>query len=376
MRGIVASGAQPDSMDVYSPSGTIAAMRADPNHHLIIAFASCSGPGWAQTMKSLPPGSLKNLEKLLRGMKALPLEAGKAQSLSMPHERVLARELGLQPDSAGAAHGLIPWAAMQARQSMADRQAEQTTSDADSKAWAFVTPCHWAMGREHATLTDPAALGLSPAESQTLLAAMQPYFAGDGITLHYAAPDTWLAEGELFRGVPTASLERVLGRNVDAWLPPTQSPQTKTLRRLQNEMQMLLYTHPLNDARSARRQPTVNSIWLSGTGALARNSPTPQPAAGPKLARHLAAAVMADDWAAYAQAWQALDAGPVADLLAVQSGMVKTPEKSLKQAVKLTLCSETSAQSFVTAPPGLKSRISSLLSPLRPFHTLEQLSKS
>ena len=38
---------------------------------------------------------------------------------------------------------------------------------------------------------------------------MQPYFETEGITLHFAAPDCWLAEGELFRHLPTASLDRM-----------------------------------------------------------------------------------------------------------------------------------------------------------------------
>ena len=42
---------------------------------------------------------------------------------------------------------------------------------------------------------------------------------------------------------------------------------------------MLLYTHPVNDARSARGVLPVNSFWLSGTGAL----PQPQP---PAAERH------------------------------------------------------------------------------------------
>jgi hypothetical protein len=37
------------------------------------------------------------------------------------------------------------------------------------------------------------------------------------------------------------------------------------MKLLQNEMQMLLYTHALNDERAARRQLPVNSFWLSGT---------------------------------------------------------------------------------------------------------------
>ena len=213
------------------------------------------------------------------------------------------------------------------------------------------------MGREHATLTDPAALELTADESRTLLAAMQPYFATEGITLHFAAPDCWLAEGELFRHLPTASLDRVLGRNVDMWLPAS-----RTLRRLQNEMQMLLYTHPLNDARSSRRLRTVNSFWLSGTGAL--TLPVATHTHHISQPRSLAQAAFTDDWIAYAQAWSELDAGDIAEFLARQGK---------GESVRLTLCGERNAQTFETAPPGVFRRISSLLSPQPPLAVLEQL---
>ena len=159
-------------------------------------------------MQALPRDSTRHLGELLRGMKQVHADTGEAYSLSPPHERVLGRAQGLV--DADAPDGLIPWAA---------RDAAEHLHDLGNKAWAWITPCHWAMGREHATLTDPAALALREDESRALLAAMQPYFETDGITLHYLEPERWLAEGELFRTLPTASLDRVLGRNVDAWLP-------------------------------------------------------------------------------------------------------------------------------------------------------------
>ena len=72
----------------------------------------------------------------------------------------------------------------------------------------------------------------------------------------------------MFRDLPTASLDRVAGQTVDPWMP--RQAQAKTLRRLQNEMQMLLYTHPLNDERARYKLPSINSFWVSGTGTLAR----------------------------------------------------------------------------------------------------------
>jgi hypothetical protein len=219
------------------------------------------------------------------------------------------------------------------------------------------------MGREHATLSDPAALALTGEESRTLLAAMQPYFETDGITLHYAAPGRWLAEGEVFRSLPTASLDRVLGRNVDAWLPPAAN--ARDLRRLQNEMQMLLYTHPLNDVRAARRQLPVNSIWISGTGALPNEALAELPASPDiSVPRSLAEAVFADDWAAYAQAWAMLDSGELARLLARQQA---------GETVRLTLCGERSAQTFETSRPSLPARIKRLFAPLPMLDVLHSL---
>ena len=303
-------------------------------------------------MKALPHGQnggLKNLPRLLQGMKLVDTIACEASSLSTPHERVLAKALGL-PGFGAMPDGLIPWAAWQASQT-------PDAQDQHGKAWAFITPCHWAMGREHATLTDPAALALTENEAQTLLAAMQPYFATEGITLQNATPDRWLAEGEVFRHLPTASLDRVMGRNVDAWLPAS-----KALKLLQNEMQMLLYTHPLNDQRSLKRLSTVNSFWLSGTGALAQ-APT---ATVPNIIinRTLAQAAFTDDWSAHAQAWAALDAGDIAALLTRQT---------TGETVRLSLCGETRAMTFETSAPSLLTRTRNFLRPYGNLDVLWQL---
>lgn len=326
-----------------------------PKHHGVLPFAACTSGDWLSAVRAMPPDSLRNFNKLLQGMKPAETDSGDAHSLSPPHERVLAQALGLQ-----APDGLLPWAAWQHL---------QAGGVPGARAWAHITPCHWAMGREHATLTDPAALGLGEDESRTLLAAMQPYFETDGITLHYVpalGPARWLAEGELFRTLPTASLDRVMGRNVDPWLPGGKTEAKGSIARkmklLQNEMQMLLYTHALNDDRAARRQLPVNSFWLSGAGALPTGYvPTGQ---APTVPRSLAQAVFTDDWEAYAQAWAALDAGEIAQLLARQ----RTGE-----AVRLTLCGERGWQAFETHQAGLMAKISSLLMPQPLWYVREQL---
>ena len=328
--------------------------------HLLLPFAASADDDWLRAMQALPAEKTRHVARLLQGMRPLAADDAGAHSLSPPHERALARLEGLAGGE--LQDGLIPWAAWERAQS--DEPASST------EAWAWVTPCHWAMGREHATLTDPATLGLSEADSRALMAAMQVYFNEDGITLYYAAPQRWLAAGELFRGLPTASLDRALGRSVDPWLPASKHSGAsgafaagKKLRRLQNEMQMLMYTHPLNEARSAQRQLPVNSIWFSGTGDLPAGL-KPHKAAPPVHApRMLADAALRGDWPAYAQGWAAVDALAQALLQRQDAGEV----------LQLTLCGERRAQTFESAPVSWLSRLTRLLPPKPLLGYLENL---
>lgn len=311
-------------------------MPTDSAPHLIVPFASCSGDDWLQAVSSI---SLKNLGQLMRGMKGIDTDVGQADSLCPPHERVLAKAWGL----AASADGLIPWAALEANANC-------------NEGWAVITPCHWAMGREHATLTEPATLELGEADSRTLLGVMQPYFATEGITLQYLQPTRWLARGDVFASLPTASLDRVLGRNVDRWLP-----SSKQIKLLQNEMQMLLYTNPINDERATRRQRSINSFWVSGSGELlepARANPHAN------TTRALAQAAFTNDWAAYAQAWRQLDASDIAQLLAQQDS---------GKTVRISLCGESQAMTFETAPGGLFTKIRHAFSQQPAINVLKQL---
>jgi hypothetical protein len=306
--------------------------------HLLIPFAFCSSDGCAA---ALPALKLPQLQKLLARLTPQPLDAGDEFSLSPPHERALARALGLP-----VADGLIPWAAQQAR--------------ATNGAWAFITPCHWQIGTNHIAMSGQTLPDFPAQESQALLAAMQPYFEEDGITLQYEQPTRWLAQGALFDGLATASLDRVVGRNVENWIP--RSAPAAKLRRLQNEMQMLLYTHPVNDARSARGVLPVNSFWLSGTGSL--SAPTPAPATAPLVINTLRTAALNEDWASWSQAWAALDATEITTLLAALTR---------GEPVQLTLCGERQAQSFENRPQPLLKRFMNIFGTQPAYHLLGQL---
>jgi hypothetical protein len=146
-----------------------------------------------------------------------------------------------------------------------------------------------------------------------------------------AAPGTWLASGSVFKQLPTASLERARGARVDRWMP--RQPQAQALRRLQNEMQMLLYTHPINDARAAKGLPTINSFWISGTGELPSAAAPIAEKSECSVHHDLRTAALEDHAAGWLAAWQTLDTTLLAPLYD-------------QPAIQLTLCGENQAHTF------------------------------
>ena len=320
-------------------------MRDNQIMHVLISHAAPPGPHCQQAIAQV---SLPRLNELLGLLTPTPPMPGSPDALTPLAERLRANSRGLQ-----GGDGLIPWAAI-------DAQHLGLTKTRGDAGWAWITPCHLDVQSNHVAMQDPKALNLSSTECETLRAAMQGYFTEDGIELHPLSDSTWLAFGPVFRDLPTASLERVAGGSVDAWMP--QQEQARPIRRLQNEMQMLLYTHPVNDARSARRVSTVNAFWASGTGTPS-NTPPP-PAGNLDCVDVLRAAALQDDPQAWLDAWAQLDATVLADL--VQRAKSGKP-------VELSLCGERMAATLTLQDKPWWSRIQQRFSASSPQQLLQSL---
>jgi hypothetical protein len=292
--------------------------------HLLIPYAAPHSERGLAALRSL---KLPHLARLLGRLRRTECLGSDEYSLTPPHERALAHALGWSADD-----GCFPWAA---------RQAARDGIEVGDQAWGLLTPVHWHVGTDQVTLPDPANLHLSAQESHTLFEAVKPLFETEGWLTAWGAPMCWYAAHDSLAGLPSASLDRVIGRNIDLWLP--SSPQAKLIRRLQNEVQMLLYQLPLNDRRVGLGALPVNSFWLSGCGRAQAETATP-----PTVADSLRAPALASDWAAWAEAWRALDEGAVqAALAASRNGA----------SVALTLCGERRAQRFEPQALGLWSRL-------------------
>jgi hypothetical protein len=281
--------------------------------HLLVPFASDTSEACRHVLRDL---ALPNLRRLLPQLSVVNRDVGEASSFSPPHERALAAAWGWR-----GGDGRLPFAAQAAA---ADGIAVGTL------AWTLVTPVHWQLGRDHVLMTDPARLGLAEVESRQLFAALRDLFESEGFTVAFGAAERWYAGRADLDGIATASLDRVIGRSVDAWLGNDNSAPARLLRRLQSEAQLVLHADPRNEAREERDALVVNSIWLSGAGPV---QPA-DPAATPRRASSLRAPLLSGDWAAWAEAWQALDASDIAALAAAAAR---------DEAVRLTLCGERTA---------------------------------
>jgi hypothetical protein len=315
--------------------------------HILIPYAALpkTGPGAAAAPPALP--HLSRLLGLLTPVSRTPQGDGRLTPL---HEQMRAQYLGLP-----SRDGLVPWAALDALQQGPQLGIDSATGAWHRGHWAWISLCHWQVNADHVHMGDPAALQMSEQESTSLMATMQAYFAEDGIALHHLRPGTWLAQGAVFAELATASLDLVRGQSVDAWMP--RQAQAHVLRRLQNEMQMLLYTHPFNQARSAQGLAEINSFWISGTGALPADY---RPVAeSVQVFDNLRSAALAQDAGAWVQAWQALDAGPLATLAAQLANGTYA-----HAALSLSLCASHAAQTFTLQPRSFWRKLRQRIAPL------------
>lgn len=202
------------------------------------AFDRLSSPELLMPLRQAKPSHRNRLE---------------ATAHSAIHEMAWAQALGWQ-----VADGLVPLAAAAALSQGMPCPAEH--------GWAFIDAVNWHISQGQVNLTVPKPITVD--ESDALLLALQTFLAQDGIHLHAWQPGRWLVHSPLFKHLPTVSLDRVNGQRIDPWFEhgsiAEQNPVQRQLRRLQNEIQMLFYTHAVND----KRDIALNSIWFSGTGDL------------------------------------------------------------------------------------------------------------
>lgn len=133
--------------------------------------------------------------------------------------------------------------------------------------WLYADPVHMAPANHGLRLTPAAAFGLSRAEADELVSALNRHFADTALSFHALSAQRWYARLPTALDVRTTYLERAMRTLSAHALLPTGKGGAK-LARFMNEAQMVLFAHPVNAAREARGLLPVNALWLSGGGRL------------------------------------------------------------------------------------------------------------
>ncbi|WP_018152426.1 hypothetical protein [Leeia oryzae] len=140
--------------------------------------------------------------------------------------------------------------------------------------WLHADPVHLHPNRSELRVIDTQTFGITPAEANALIDALNLHFAEDGLRFFPLTPYQWLLHVAEDPKLDMTPLQHVIGRSMDPHLPKGEN--AIRWHKLLNEIQMLMYNHPVNDQRDANGQPMLHSVWPWGGGSL------PAPVAKPK----------------------------------------------------------------------------------------------
>lgn len=127
-------------------------------------------------------------------------------------------------------------------------------------------PVHAVADRDVLRLLDPRTLSITPAEAQGLVMTLNAHFAPDGLQFSAPQPQRWYLNLPADPSLRTHPLAGALGASLHDYLP--FGADGKRWRGVLNEIQMLLHEHPVNNAREARGELPINSVWFWGGGPL------------------------------------------------------------------------------------------------------------
>ena len=165
--------------------------------------------------------------------------------------------------------------------------------DPAGASWVRADPVHLRVMRDHVVVVPAEAFELAAPDANALCEALNAHFVDTDF--RPLEPRRWCAK--LAEAIEGGNPLDAAGRQVD--LPSRVAP-------LLNEAQMVLHAHPVNEAREARGEPTVNSLWLWGAGpatsarcawqSVAADDPAVLGAARLAGARHRTLPRSAHDW--------------------------------------------------------------------------------
>lgn len=138
--------------------------------------------------------------------------------------------------------------------------------DVGNAYWLRADPVHLLLQRDSVSLSEPVPLEVTEQHAADMVASLNAHFAQTGLTFCVGLSGAWYLRLEQVPDIQTTLPGVALDRNIFAYMP--QGPAASLWLSYLNEIQMLMHVHPANVVRESMRQPSVNSVWLSGGGVM------------------------------------------------------------------------------------------------------------
>lgn len=142
---------------------------------------------------------------------------------------------------------------------------QQAGHAANNAYWFYAAPVHLVLQRDSFSLAAPVPLTLEQPEIEALTKDLNAHFSSEHKQFFWHQHQ-WFLRLAQHPNIHTTHPQSAIQKDITPFLPTGEGAMAWA--SFQNEVQMLLFTHPINAAREAKGLPVVNSIWCYGGGQI------------------------------------------------------------------------------------------------------------
>jgi hypothetical protein len=150
---------------------------------------------------------------------------------------------------------------------------ERLGSGSDSEGyWFRADPVNLQEDQNYLMMSYPSVLDLELEEARALTESINQHFAEDGWSLEVVDAQRWYLKLDKDPAIQTTPAWRAVGRDIFVLMPAGEN--SRQWHAWLMELQMLLFSHPVNEARIEQGKAPVSGLWLWGGGELPKLTST------------------------------------------------------------------------------------------------------
>jgi len=132
--------------------------------------------------------------------------------------------------------------------------------------WFRADPVNLQKDQNYLVMSSPSELNLALDESKSLADSINQHFAEDGWHVEVVDNHRWYLRLDTNPLIRTTPVWRAVGRDIFNLMP--EGENSTQWHHWLMELQMLLFSHPVNENRAQQGLAAINGLWLWGGGSL------------------------------------------------------------------------------------------------------------